>query len=281
MFLSPGSRADRARQGQIANFGSRFSIGPYNLANVGIMQSATMQCSPTEAAAMQLSPSFMARRPTTSVYGIALAPAVVAVSTGSMTNFIGFRSEPLFNVGTGTITNCYGIQADAQTAGTTTNRSIFVTGGVSEFNGQLIAQGTATNDNAAASDIGELISSTVLFGSAVAVTSSTATDITSLALTAGDWDVWGTVVTAPAGGTTTSVTSGWISQTSATFPTLPNSGAMAVLSVSTPAGASNAIPVGTVRISLAAPTSIFLSCFLTFAVSTMGAYGYIGARRRR
>lgn len=281
MFLSPGSRSDRSRHGQVTTRRSGLSLGPYHLANAGILQAATIQCSFSEAVAFQLSPGYITNHPVTSAYVIAMAPAIAAQSSGAITSFYGFRSEPLFNSGSGIITNCYGIYADAQTAGSVTNRSIFVSGGVSEFNGQLIAQGTQTNDNAAAGDIGEIISSTVLAGASVPLTSSVAADITSIALTGGDWDVWGNIVTNPNAATTSTFTSGWISATSATFPTAPNSGAYAAFSLSTGAGAALGIPVGTTRISLAGATTIFLSCFVTFSVSTMGGYGYIGARRVR
>lgn len=49
--------------------------------------------------------------------------------------------------------------------------------------------GTKTNDAAGAGEIGEYIASTILEGSAVAFLTGAVTNITSIALTAGDWDV--------------------------------------------------------------------------------------------
>lgn len=51
--------------------------------------------------------------------------------------------------------------------------------------------GTTTNDSAAAGSVGEVISSTVLFASAVSLTTGVGANLTSISLTAGDWDVWG------------------------------------------------------------------------------------------
>lgn len=60
--------------------------------------------------------------------------------------------------------------------------------GTKTFDGQLIGKGTATNDSAAAGYIGEYLESTVTVDTSVG-SSGTYFDLTSLALTAGDWDV--------------------------------------------------------------------------------------------
>jgi hypothetical protein len=147
--------------------------------------------------------------------------------------------------------------------------------------GGIDIQGTNTNDDAAAGYIGEYISSTVLGGSAVALSSGVDANITSISLTAGDWDVWGTCLTSPAGGTTTSVIIGWVSTTSATLPTFPNNGAVFFQATAVPAGNGGGGPTGVIRLSLSATTTVYLSMRVTFAVSTMGGYGFIGARRVR
>jgi hypothetical protein len=141
--------------------------------------------------------------------------------------------------------------------------------------------GTSTNDNAVAGSIGELISSTVLFGAVVGVTTATDTNITSISLTAGDWDVWGSVNMYPTAGTIPTRYAGWISTTSATLPTAPNEGALYDLQTTLSASATYHYPVGSKRISLASTTTVYLSCRSNFTVSTMFAGGYIAARRRR
>jgi hypothetical protein len=141
--------------------------------------------------------------------------------------------------------------------------------------------GTTTNDNTTAGDVGEIIESTVLIGSAVSMSSTIAKDITSISLTAGDWDTWGNIWTNPAGSTTTSILAGWINTSSATQPTAPGSGAFNSYQFTSVAGAAMGLFVGQRRLSLSGNTTVYLSATIQFAVSTMSAYGYICARRRR
>ena len=153
--------------------------------------------------------------------------------------------------------------------------------GIGEFDGQLIAKGTATNDSAASGDIGEIVESEILVGSAVSLTSGAAANVTSISLTAGDWDVWGNVVYNPAGTTTLSLEVAWISTTSATLPTSPNKGAITNIWNAPGAGNADSLSAGMRRISVASTTTVYLGAFAVFAVSTCSAYGYIGARRVR
>lgn len=142
--------------------------------------------------------------------------------------------------------------------------------------------GSATNDNASNGNIGEFIQSSVASGSAVALTSTVTDDITSITLTAGDWDVWANIATDPAAGTTTSVVQAWINTASKTDPGAPNGGAYLLQQQAIGAGLSQIMPVGMMRLSVpTAGATAYLSCNLTFASSTMAAYGSIQARRAR
>lgn len=145
----------------------------------------------------------------------------------------------------------------------------------------FVGLGTQTNDSAAAGFIGELISSTVLVGAGVSLTSTAATNVTSISLTAGDWDVWGNVCFTPNAATTIQGLIAWISITSATNPTVPNEGAVTTFSLPFSTGANQIIQAGQKRISLASTTTVYLSTLAVFGVSTMVAFGYIGARRVR
>jgi hypothetical protein len=139
--------------------------------------------------------------------------------------------------------------------------------------------GTSTNDNASAGNVGEFISSTVLVGSAVSVSSVTAFNVTSISLTAGDWDVWGTLATNPGGSTTQVSCTGWLTTSSATIPTIPNNGAFnSLVGISATTGLT--MPLGRMRLSLSATTTVFLEGFVNFT-GTDAAYGFIGARRVR
>ena len=53
--------------------------------------------------------------------------------------------------------------------------------------------GTTTNDNAGAGYVGEFVSSERLSSSFLTLTIGAVTNVTSITLTAGDWDVWGNI----------------------------------------------------------------------------------------
>jgi len=148
--------------------------------------------------------------------------------------------------------------------------------------GNLIFPGTATNDSAAAGVVGEIIESTVLVGSAVSLTTGTAVDVTSVSLTAGDWDVWGNIWFNAAGTTNVTQSHAAISTTTATLPTAPGAGGYNLRrqAAQVPAGAYG-MPTGQTRLSLSATTTVYLVASSTFTVSTNAAFGYIGARRVR
>lgn len=133
---------------------------------------------------------------------------------------------------------------------------------------------------AIAGNLGEYVFSQIAAGAAVALTSGMPADITNIVLTPGDWDVWGTLVIAPAVTTTQSDIKGWISEVSATDPGPPNNGAYCELQTTIAAGLRQALPIGTQRLLVpSGGATVRLSTQVTFAVSTLGAYGFLGARR--
>lgn len=122
---------------------------------------------------------------------------------------------------------------------------------------------------------GGFLESEVLIGSAVNLTTDVSADIATVTLTPGEWEVWGTYALNSGGGTTMSALAVWLSDVAATPPTRPNKGAYVQhATVSQALG-----PVGRRRFSVAVSTPVYLGIYCTFAVSTMGAYGYIAARR--
>lgn len=146
--------------------------------------------------------------------------------------------------------------------------------------------GTSTNDNAAAGSIGEFVSSIVPIGSAVALTSGIVANVTSISLTAGDWDVWGEVFFTGNTSTSYGLPLGAISLTSATLPTLPavnSSSIRMVASGSLTPGANGTpqLPLAPARILIASTTTVYLITSVSFTVSTFSAYGKICARRVR
>jgi hypothetical protein len=140
--------------------------------------------------------------------------------------------------------------------------------------------GTTLADNANAGSIGEVISSSVV-QTITGLTTNTNINVTSLSLTAGDWDVWGSVIVS--GATTTSFTNSTagISTTSLTAPATNllavNQLPFVVSSFSVDLGA--ALPQQ--RINVSSTTTAYLVCQSTFTVSTAGCGGTLYARRRR
>ena len=150
--------------------------------------------------------------------------------------------------------------------------------------GQAVSlKGSATNDSASAGDVGEFVSSTVLIASEVSLTTSTAADVTSISLTAGDWDVWGNVSFDIAATTSNSQFMCSINTTSATMPTRPGGGAYNTRNFAAfvNGGSGEDMPCGTTRLSLSGTTTVYLVARAIFTVSTTKAYGHLAARRVR
>lgn len=168
----------------------------------------------------------------------------------------------------------------APTAGAGTNTTqlattAFVSGVAKQ--GQFL--GTATNDNATAGNIGEFPTTSDLTN--VSLTTNTAANVSSVSLTAGDWEVSGCVYYSAASTTTWNQVVAGISTTSATIPTYPGP-AITLLAVTFPTGpASSEICSPPVRESLASTTTVYLIARATFATSTMTANGYMHVRRVR
>lgn len=145
--------------------------------------------------------------------------------------------------------------------------------------------GTTTNDNAAAGSVGEYISSSVPVASAVTLTTGIGKTITSITLTAGDWDVSGMVVFSPSTTSNASYFFAGISTTNNTIPVAGNennvSGATNTGGAGTFGAGIGLMPaVGPTRLSLSGNTSVYLVGQSGFT-GTMSVYGFIGARRAR
>jgi hypothetical protein len=161
------------------------------------------------------------------------------------------------------------------TADTLTNKTFntasntFTINGVGVSRGQYV--GTNTNDNATAGNIGEFASNTA---SSVSFSSGVAFNVTSVSLTAGDWDVWGQFTLGNSGATTYTSMTYSLSSISATH------GLSCGENVNI-AGASYTKPVLQIRFSLSATTTVFLVVSASFTGGTPTAGGNIFARRAR
>ena len=135
--------------------------------------------------------------------------------------------------------------------------------------------GTTTNDSASAGYVGELIDSS----GTVSLTSGVSTNVTSISLTAGDWDVNGNVSFATSANVGTQFI-GWISVTSASYPGNSVSAALS-LSSGQPTSNGEFFNVPYRRYSLASTTTIYLGAQATFSSGTCSVEGRILARRVR
>lgn len=144
--------------------------------------------------------------------------------------------------------------------------------------GKVVIPGRTDAGSAAAGNVGELISSTLLVGSAVPLTDNVAANITSISLTAGEWEVSGSAALNPAGTTVLTQFFGWTSTVSATVPTAPNSGGEVVW-----AGNVTGLPLilgfGPRQLSLSSTTTVFLSCLARWTTAQPGGYGFLRGRR--
>ena len=149
--------------------------------------------------------------------------------------------------------------------------------------GQLLRLGTGSDDDAATGEIGEFLESEIADSAAVALTSGVTSNITSLTLAAGDWDVSGMVCFRPAVPTTISSMVGAFSTSSAVYPGHPNKGA--AIRLQYPAGFTpndDAVLGGLRRrYSLAAPLTVYMVAVAYFSGGTLSGFGHMAARRVR
>jgi hypothetical protein len=154
--------------------------------------------------------------------------------------------------------------------------------------GVVVGRATQTNDSAAAGEIGELITSTVAVGAPVSETTATPVDVTSISLTAGDWEVSGQVDRVLTGVTATIYGAGLGVATATLLTQAGGSGVgtdcltSQTATFGTTLTGNYATKVGPVRVSLsAAATTIYLIAADSFSAGSVGVYGTLRARRVR
>jgi len=177
-----------------------------------------------------------------------------------------------------------------QTAGTTAiaisaSQAVTLTGAITPSQTAGIV-GTTTNNNANAGSVGEVVSSSVAVGSAVSLTTAagafTGKTITSISLTAGDWDVFGSVGINMAATTNFTASAGGINTVADTLNSLYEEETRFSY------GAGGFVPNNvfsfafpTTRVSIASTTTYYLIGYASFTISTATAFGRITARRMR
>ena len=136
--------------------------------------------------------------------------------------------------------------------------------------------GTTTNDSASAGYVGELQS--IYNSTGVAATANVAGNVTSISLSAGDWDVYGQCVIIPDVGQVIAVGYSALTTTSATFPLAAFGTAGWIGNNFTGDGASGLALVPNFRLSLSATTTVYLAYYANVSATIKGG---IYARRRR
>jgi len=135
--------------------------------------------------------------------------------------------------------------------------------------------GTTTNNNAAAGSVGEYVESQV---STVAITSGATINVTTISLTAGDWDLDGNCYYNAGAGASISAQACAVNTTSAT---LPAARLRTLYSYSGTTAVAQSAIAPTQRISIASTTTVYLIGFADYAGGTVTVDGIIRARRVR
>ena len=142
-----------------------------------------------------------------------------------------------------------------------------------------LPMGVTDGSNAAAGQIGEIISSVVTTG--VPLTTGTAVNVASITLTPGDWDVSGEVWFTTSASTATGMGAG-IGTTSAAHPTVPSVGTSRMIIQANPIVAGiQCLALTTCRASLSANVVYYLTGNYVFPSGAVSATGRISARRVR
>lgn len=190
-------------------------------------------------------------------------------SSGNLANTTGFPIAGVTGFGAGVL------QAVQNAVGAASGLVGLNASGYTPANPQVgITSGAAS----AAGNVGEIIASDIPLAGAVPATSATPLNITSIALTAGDWDCWGMVATDPAGSTMTVAIAGGLSTASATLPNPPGT---ASLTWGTTTASGEVLPAFRVHENISSGITLFLVGQTGFSVSTSAMYGHIECRRMR
>ena len=168
-------------------------------------------------------------------------------------------------------------------SGTTTLTLPATTGTVLTNASQLVGIGTTTNDSAAAGSVGEYVASTIAYGSAVACgIAGTNISVTSISLTAGDWDVSGVFTFE---GTGTSSTINWAAAGGASSVSITSAtqgvAIVAPMNTSIWTQISNGFAIPTLRWSVSTTTTVYLVARVAATGGGSIGWGQIRARRIR
>lgn len=199
----------------------------------------------------------------------------LSLPTTQLTGTLQAAQEPAH---TGDVTNTAGSLALSLVAtSNATLTSLSAAAGVT-------IHGTNTNNNAASGFIGEYISANP-GGNVTPGASAAKTNLTSISLTAGDWDVEGLFALLPSGGSAVTSLSGGVSLTTAAFDSSALGGFTAFFSTAAfPNGGAMYFSTGNRRISISTTTTVFFVGSISYTILGTTVYSsecYLRARRVR
>jgi len=150
---------------------------------------------------------------------------------------------------------------------------------LNDLNTRLIGSsvGVINGLPAAPGEIGEFVIAAQT--SPVSIANNTPTDILSITLSAGDWDVVGYVYLQCSSSGGTDDLRGWINTVSATQPA-GDTGGLGIVST-TSGGNINTIVVPSTNILSSISNIVYLGCNVNYGAGTMTVKGFIRARRMR
>ena len=170
-----------------------------------------------------------------------------------------------------------------------TGNAVTVSGGNTTLSGSLTTSqtagiiGTTTNNNANAGSVGEYISSNVNSASFVSLTTATAKDMTSIELTAGDWEIGGNLVFRMDASTNVNRVLGQIAGVSNTFGDASYSSALQYGSTGFVPGLNLdiGIVIPTLRTSISSTVTRYIVARADFTAGICKVAGNLWARRVR
>jgi hypothetical protein len=139
--------------------------------------------------------------------------------------------------------------------------------------------GVQDGSNAAPGEIGEFVLSNLTMTTMISIGNAVAIDLTTINLTAGDWDVAGAVYFQATSSAGTDDLRGWFNTMPATQPA-GDIGGLAISSTSS-GGLINFVAIPPLRMNLTQSTTVYLGASADYGSGSMQVKGYIRARRMR
>ena len=156
--------------------------------------------------------------------------------------------------------------------GTVTIPALTMTGAITPSSTAGLV-GTTSANNANAGAVGEYVTAT---STSTGITNNVTTNITSISITAGDYDVGGSICFNP-----TAVLTQVIAGTNTTSATFQASPGYSVFNASSASGGGECLATPTSRVNVSTTTTVYLIGSASFSSGTTTTVGTVWARRRR